>query len=78
MQAMTGPSDLGATATYDLDTDKTVDDQAVFERGRKINEELKGKADDKIYRGINAYAQYIEKRDTAQGNASSGMVRYGS
>jgi RING finger protein 113A len=31
--------------------------------------------DDKIYRGINNYAPIIEKRDTAQGNASSGMVR---
>lgn len=71
-----GPSDLGATATYELDTDKTRDDQAIFERGRKIQEELKGKADDKIYRGMNAYAQYYEKKDTAQGNASNGMVRY--
>lgn len=39
-------------------------------------QELKGKEDDKIYRGINNYAKYIEKRDTAAGNASSGMVRY--
>lgn len=36
-----------------------------------------GKEDDKIYRGINNYAQYYEKRDTAQGNAASGMVRKG-
>jgi len=40
-------------------------------------QELKGKEDDSVYRGINNYAQYFEKRDTAAGNASSGMVRYG-
>ena len=39
-------------------------------------QELKGKEDDKVYRGLNNYAQYYEKRDTAAGNASSGMVRY--
>jgi len=39
-------------------------------------QDLKGKEDDKIYRGLNNYAQYFEKRDTAAGNASSGMVRY--
>ena len=39
-------------------------------------QELKGKEDDKIYRGVNNYHVYIEKRDTAAGNASSGMVRY--
>ena len=31
--------------------------------------------DDKVYRGVNNYHTYIEKRDTAQGNASSGHVR---
>ena len=40
-------------------------------------QELKGKEDDKVYRGINNYAIYIEKKDTAAGNASSGMVRKG-
>ena len=38
-------------------------------------QELKGKEDDKIYRGMQNYQQFYEKRDTAQGNASSGMVR---
>lgn len=33
--------------------------------------------DDKIYRGMNNYAQYFKKKDTAAGNASSGMVRKG-
>ena len=70
-----GPKDMGATATVEIDADLTNDQQAIFERAKKINEELKGKADDKIYRGINNYQQFYEKRDTAQGNASSGLVR---
>jgi len=39
-------------------------------------QELKGKEDDKVYRGLNNYTQYFKKRDTAAGNASSGLVRY--
>jgi RING finger protein 113A len=70
-----GPRDMGATATIEIDTDTTHDQQTIFERAKKINEELKGKVDDKIYRGINNYQQYYEKKDTAQGNASSGLVR---
>ncbi|XP_041459851.1 E3 ubiquitin-protein ligase RNF113A-like [Lytechinus variegatus] len=73
----TGPEDGGATATYNLDTDFNEDAQALFEKQKKINEELKGEEDDKKYRGINNYHTYIEKRDTAQGNASSGHVRKG-
>ncbi|CAF1040597.1 unnamed protein product [Rotaria sordida] len=42
---------------------------------KKINEELKGKSDDRIYRGINNYPPFYEKNDIAQGNASSGLVR---
>lgn len=41
------------------------------------HQELEGKEDDKIYRGLNNYAQYYKKKDTAAGNASSGMVRKG-
>ncbi|XP_060808702.1 E3 ubiquitin-protein ligase RNF113A [Amyelois transitella] len=66
-----------ATATYELDTEHDKDAQAIFEKAQKINEELQGQADDKIYRGINNYAQYYKKRDTAAGNASSGLVRKG-
>lgn len=40
-------------------------------------QELEGKEDDKVYRGLNNYAQYYKKKDTAAGNASSGMVRKG-
>nr|XP_026483725.1 RING finger protein 113A [Vanessa tameamea]XP_026483726.1 RING finger protein 113A [Vanessa tameamea] len=66
-----------ATATYEMDTEKDKDAQAIFEKSQKINEELQGQADDKVYRGINNYAQYYKKQDTAIGNASSGFVRKG-
>jgi RING finger protein 113A len=70
-----GPQDMGATATVEVDTDTQHDQQSIFERAKKINEELHGKADDKIYRGINNYQQFKKKKDTAQGNASSSRVR---
>lgn len=72
-----GPSDQGATAILQTETEKDRDAQALFEKAQKINEELEGKQDDKIYRGLNNYAQYYKKKDTAAGNASSGMVRKG-
>uniref|UniRef100_A0AAX7V098 Ring finger protein 113A n=1 Tax=Astatotilapia calliptera TaxID=8154 RepID=A0AAX7V098_ASTCA len=72
-----GPEDMGATATYQLDTEKDKDAQAIFERSQKIQEELTGKDDDKIYRGINNYQKFIKPKDTTMGNASSGMVRKG-
>ncbi|GBM25838.1 RING finger protein 113A [Araneus ventricosus] len=75
--APSGPSDMGATSYVQTETEKDRDAQTIFEKAQKINEELKGKPDDKIYRGMNNYTQYITKKDTAQGNASSGMVRKG-
>ncbi|RZF42065.1 hypothetical protein LSTR_LSTR006658 [Laodelphax striatellus] len=72
-----GPRDQGATAILEIETQVDRDAQAIFENSLKINKELKGKADDKIYRGMANYTQFYEKRDTAQGNASSGMVRKG-
>ncbi|KAG5329796.1 R113A protein, partial [Acromyrmex charruanus] len=74
---LAGPSDQGATAVLQTETEKDRDAQALFEKAQKINEELEGKEDDKIYRGLNNYAQYYKKKDTAAGNASSGMVRKG-
>lgn len=53
------------------------DAQAIYERSLEINKSLEGKSDDKVYRGLNNYAQYYKKKDTAAGNASSGMVRKG-
>ncbi|XP_055704492.1 E3 ubiquitin-protein ligase RNF113A [Phlebotomus papatasi] len=72
-----GPTDQGATATVEIDTEKDRDAQAIFEKSQEINDELRGKADDKVYRGVNNYTQYYKKKDTAMGNASSGMVRKG-
>ncbi|XP_033226555.1 E3 ubiquitin-protein ligase RNF113A isoform X2 [Belonocnema kinseyi] len=72
-----GPQDQGATATLETETEVDKDAQAIFEKAQKINEELEGMEDDKIYRGMNNYAQYFKKKDTAAGNASSGMVRKG-
>lgn len=72
-----GPDDMGATAVYELDTEKDKDAQSIFERSQKVQEELTGKEDDKIYRGINNYHKYIKPKDTTMGNASSGMVRKG-
>ncbi|XP_034947526.1 E3 ubiquitin-protein ligase RNF113A [Chelonus insularis] len=72
-----GPSDQGATAILETETELDKDAQAIFEKAQQINEELEGKADDKIYRGVNNYSQYYKKKDTAAGNASSGMVRKG-
>ncbi|KAA0705698.1 RING finger protein 113A [Triplophysa tibetana] len=72
-----GPDDMGATAVYELDTERDKDAQAIFERSQKIQEELNGKDDDKIYRGINNYHKFIKPKDSTMGNASSGMVRKG-
>lgn len=74
---MSGPKDMGATATVEIDTELDKDAQAIYERSLQVNKELKGKEDDKVYRGLANYAQYYEKKDTALGNASSGMVRKG-
>ncbi|XP_063815595.1 E3 ubiquitin-protein ligase RNF113A isoform X4 [Pseudophryne corroboree] len=72
-----GPDDMGATATYELDTEKDKDAQAIFERSQKVQEEIKGKEDDKIYRGMHNYQKFVKPKDTSLGNASSGMVRKG-
>lgn len=68
---------MGATSVIETETEKDRDAQAIFEKSLEINKELKGKADDGIYRGLNNYAQYIEKKDTVQGNAASGGNRKG-
>ncbi|XP_067645534.1 E3 ubiquitin-protein ligase RNF113A [Eurosta solidaginis] len=72
-----GPRDQGATSVNEIETALDRDAQAIHEKMLKINKELEGKADDKVYRGLNNYAQYYKKEGTAQGNASSGMVRKG-
>lgn len=39
---------MGATATVEIDAAQGTDTQAVYERTLAINEELKGKEDDKV------------------------------
>jgi len=72
-----GPSDQGATASLEIETEKDRDAQAIFEKRLEVNKELEGQEDDKVYRGINNYTQYYKPKDTAAGNASSGLVRRG-
>ncbi|XP_013362594.1 PREDICTED: RING finger protein 113A-like [Chinchilla lanigera] len=72
-----GPEDMGATAVYELDTEKERDAQAILERSRKVQEELRGKEDDRVYRGISSYQRYLAPKDTSLGSAASGMARKG-
>lgn len=58
--------------SQEIDTEKDRDAQALFEKSLEINKELEGKEDDKVYRGLNNYAQYYKPKDTVAGNASSG------
>lgn len=80
-----GPSDQGATAVSEIDTGHDRDARAIFERSKQANEARKialgeggkddkeGKVavdfDEKIYRGANNYAKFIEKKDTVFGSA---------
>ncbi|KAG8522430.1 E3 ubiquitin-protein ligase RNF113A [Galemys pyrenaicus] len=72
-----GPEDMGATAVYQLDTEKERDAQAIFERSQKIQEERRGKEDDGIYRGMNNYQKYLKPKSASLGHAAAGMVRKG-
>lgn len=72
-----GAGDQLATSTNQMETETDRDAQALFEKSLAVNKELEGQADDRVYRGLNNYTQFIKKRDTAAGNASSGMVRRG-
>jgi len=75
-----GPSDQGATATIEIDTSTDRDARAIFERSRDVNDTRKVTVDeksgtkavdfdDKVYRGANNYAKFLEKKDTAFGSA---------
>lgn len=72
-----GPQDQGATSVVEIDTAIDRDAQAICQRAIEINQELEGKEDDKVYRGLNNYTQFYKKKDSALGNASSGLVRKG-
>ncbi|GFO13305.1 RING finger protein 113a-like, partial [Plakobranchus ocellatus] len=70
-----GPTDMGATSVQEIDTQEDRDAQAIFSRSLQVQKELKEKEDDKIYRGINNYQQFYEKKDSVVGNAASGKTR---
>lgn len=72
-----GPKDMGATATIEIDTERDKDAQSIFEKSLQVQKEFEGKEFDNVYRGLNNYAQYIQKKDTPFGNASSGFNRKG-
>lgn len=74
--ARSGPSDGGATAVNELETQSDRDARAIFERSkaanaaRKTGENEAVDFDDKVYRGANNYAKFLEKKDTAGGSAA--------
>lgn len=64
-------------ATRDIDTEHGKDQRSITERAEEIQKETKGQEDDKIYRGMNNYAQYIDKREALQGKriTTKGPIR---
>uniref|UniRef100_A0A7I4YBR4 Zinc finger domain containing protein n=1 Tax=Haemonchus contortus TaxID=6289 RepID=A0A7I4YBR4_HAECO len=71
-----GPSDQGATATLEIDTDYAADAQAQFERVQQQLKEGLVKDGKTIYKGQAMYGAK-EAKDTVIGNASSGLNRIG-
>jgi len=70
MKARSGPLDMGATATAEYDTEATRDARAVEERAKAAREGVENALEDKTYRGLNAYAKFIEKKDKPSGSAA--------
>jgi RING finger protein 113A len=71
------PEDMGATASNEIDTERERDRLAAIERSLQLNEELTGLADDKIYRGQGAYAQYLTNKDKETGATSTSKIKVG-
>ena len=65
--AVIDKSDQNATAVRQLDTEVEKDQRSITERAEKVHEETRGKEDDKVYRGMNNYAQYIDKKESLVG-----------
>jgi RING finger protein 113A len=72
-----GPEDMGATSTYNLDTERDRDATAIERKAADVNRELKGKEEDNVYRGTSNYQQYYEAKDTAVGNIGGGQKKQG-
>ncbi|VDK82271.1 unnamed protein product [Cylicostephanus goldi] len=66
-----------ATATHNIDTDIEVDAQAQFERVQQQLKEGLVKDGKTLYKGQAMYGAK-EAKDTAKGNASSGLNRIGA
>lgn len=66
--------DQGATATLEIDTESSRDARAIEERAKKVREGIqdgeKNPLEDKVYRGMNSYAKFIEKKDSAAGSSA--------
>ena len=64
-------------ATREVDTAMDRDQRTIEERREEVVKATEGKEDDKVYRGLNNYAQYIEKREAIQGKrlATKGPIR---
>ena len=60
-------TDQNATAVRNKDTEEAQDQRTINDRKEQIHAETKGKEDDKVYRGMNNYAQYIDKRESLIG-----------
>ena len=65
-------------ATREVDTAMDRDQRTIEERREVVMKATEGKEDDKVYRGMNNYAQYIEKREAIQGKrlATKGPIRF--
>jgi len=69
-EARAGPQDMGATATAEYETEANRDARAQEERAKAAREGVENALEDKTYRGMKAYAKYIEKKDTPAGSAA--------
>ncbi|XP_023336983.1 RING finger protein 113A [Eurytemora carolleeae] len=65
--AVVEKTDQNATAIRQVDTELEKDQRAITERSEQVATETKGQEDDKIYRGINNYAKYIDKKESLIG-----------
>ncbi|KAI3389355.1 hypothetical protein SNEBB_010711 [Seison nebaliae] len=70
-----------AVKELEIETEHDKDAQGIYERSLEMNKKLIDSSKDEkvgeVYHGQNNYQKFIEKKGTAQGNASSGFVRRG-
>jgi len=59
--------DQNATAIRNVDTEEIVDQRAITERADEIQKEIGDQQDDKVYRGLNNYNKYIQKKESLIG-----------